>query len=152
MYLGVKKVPLLTSGLKSDLECIACEGCSCFEDAAENWGNIIQRYSAGVIPASTTISSAIETLKSELLVDFQSDNAASSMETAFLNFATTVASGMSPAFVGTQPIGSIGFADLFLLKPETHSEGAQNFADAIDMWMKTGTAVPSTGGAVINWS
>jgi hypothetical protein len=75
------------------------------------------------------------------------------METAFATFATALATGMAPAFVAVPPPAPIGFATLFAKPyPTTHAAAAQAVSDAIDVWMKTGTATPAAGGSPQNWA
>jgi hypothetical protein len=75
------------------------------------------------------------------------------METAFASFASTVGTGMAPAFIATPPPGAVGFAAQFAGPyPETHADAGDQIGSLIDTWMRTGTAVPSGGGSPVPWS
>jgi hypothetical protein len=149
-------MPLAPETLVVDLEEIASGNNATYAIAAEKWAEAMQTYVAFIVPAATPLSIATAgvALEIELEVAFATEDAASAMETAFLNFATTVGSGMAPPFIATPPPNPVGFATLFAASPPpaTHAEGAQDFTDAIDAWMKTGTAVPSGGGPPVFWS
>lgn len=113
----------------------------------------MQGYAAAIIPASTTISAAASTLSGALNTAFATEAAAAAMESAFAAFAVTVGGGMAPAFVATPPPAPVGFATLLVPPfPETHEAGATAMKNAIDAWMKTGTATPSGGGSPVPWS
>jgi len=146
-------MPLNASGLKDDLEALASEPEPDIPGCAQQWAEAMGAYAASIVPASTAVAAATATLKTALESAFALPAAATSMETAFLAFATTVGGGMAPGFVATPPPAPIGFATQFAgPHPATHAEAAQAIADLVDAWMKTGTATPSGGGSPVAWS
>lgn len=108
-------MPLNPAGLQSDFEDLFSDPPGTVSECAQAWADAVQAYFAGVVPSSTTVTAAAATLKTALESVFNAgaasdpSTAASSMETAFAAFATTVAGGMAPAFVATPPTGQIGF-------------------------------------------
>lgn len=129
-------------------------------DCASSWASAMNTYTAGIIPASTTVSAAATALEAELIgvfdswwsTDEQSGLTLDPFETAFANFALVVAGGMTAAgYTGTPPPGLVGFSSL--LDAEDHATAASNFASKIDTWMRTGIAtlivLPNT---VVPWS
>lgn len=119
---------------------------------ANEWGLIMEAYAADIVPASTTVSSAAATLASALEAAFATPAAAAAVDAAFAAFATTVGTGMAPAFVATPPPAPLGIAVLLAASPPTHAAAAAAFATLIDTWMKTGTAVPAGGGPAVPWT
>jgi hypothetical protein len=119
---------------------------------AAAWADAAEAWASAIVPASSAVSAAAATLETALNAAFGSGTVAADMETAFLAFATTVGGGMA-GFVPTPPPAPVGFSALFALAhPATRQEGVDRFADAIDTWMRTGTATPSGGGSPVNWS
>lgn len=120
---------------------------------AQAWADAMGQYAAAIVPASTTVAAAAATLATALNTAFSAPAAAAGMETAFAAFATTVGSGMAPAFTGTPPPAPVGFAAIFAMTPpSTRQDGVDRVADAIDLWIKTGVATPSGPGSPVNWS
>lgn len=150
-------MPLIQSNLENSLA-------SFFEDppetaslCAQEWANAMRDYTLPIIPASTTVAAAAEVLALTLTPLFETSLTPSitalGMETAWMIFATTVGTGMTPAFVSTPPVGVIGFLGLFdRPPPSTHREAAADFARSIHLWMLTGLGTNSASGAVVNWS
>lgn len=122
------------------------------EDCASAWASIIEEYVQLVIPVSTTVATARASLETALYAAFTGGNAAADMETAFTAFAASVASGMAPAFTSTPPTSIMGWETSFSTTVATHAEAATKYADLIHNWVILGTAVPSGGGAAVNWS
>lgn len=143
---------LAAAALQSALQSIAANPPATVAGCATAWANAMQTYATPVVPPSTTVSAAAATLQSALVTAFSSPAAAPGMEAAFTAFATTVGAGMAPAFVATPPPGPVGFAAQFATFPATHALAAQQLRTLINVWMKTGTATPSGGGAPVNWS
>ena len=145
-----------TAGLQDDIEALCESGFENIASAASAWGDAMSGYAAAVVPASTLVATATTALKAALASAFSNTVAATTaaaMEAAFTSFATTVGTGMAPAFVATPPPGSVGFATLFTPPfPTTHAAAASATASAIDTWMRTGTATPSGGGSPVPWS
>lgn len=120
--------------------------------AAQSWANAMQTYAATVVPPSTTVTAAAATLQTALQGAFSGDVSSilATMEVAFLAFATTVGGGMAPAFVATPPPGPVGFSSLS--NQSSASAAASAWADLINTWFITGTAVPSGGGPSQPWA
>lgn len=146
-------MPLNAAGLQTDLTSLAASPPPSIAGCAAAWASAMQSYAAGVVPPSTAVAAAASTLQAALASAFATPAAAPGMENAFKTFATTVGGGMAPAFVATPPAGAVGFAAQFALAhPATHSAAAAALRTKIDTWMRTGTAVPSGGGAAAPWS
>lgn len=146
-------MPLDTTELFDGLLDVAANPGPDIPTCAQQWADAVEAYATGVVPASTTVSAAVATLKSALEGAFAVPlGAAPLMETAFAAFATTVGTGMAPAFTATPPPGPVGFATQFLSFPATHALAATALSGLINTWMKTGTATPSGGGSPVNWT
>jgi len=138
-------MPLAKSALKSALQSLAENPPSTAAECAAQWASGMTAYAVAIVPPSTTVAAAASALQAALASAFSPPDASGAMETAFLTFATTVASGMSPAFVGVPPVNPVGFSAQFAAsKPDTAADGADAFADLIDTWMKTGQASPAS--------
>lgn len=142
---------LNASALKTQLETLSANPPATIADCANAWGDAMNAYATAVLPPSTTVAAATATLKTALAAAFALPAAAPSMTSAFTAFATTVAAGMSPAFVGAPPPAPLGFAAQFALPfPATHADAANALGNIIHAWMVTGTATPPVG-PVLNW-
>jgi len=119
---------------------------------AAQWADVLGAFAQDLTPSSSTVDAAAATLQAALTAAFDSGAAAAPFETALTTFATAVAGGMAPAFVGTPPPGPLGLAGLLAAPRDTHAQAAQDFANAFDLWFRTGTATPSGGGAPVPWS
>lgn len=125
--------------------------------AAELWATAVGSYAGSVVPActvpaATAAQTALQTAIATTFAGTDAATTAASLETAFLAYATALGAGMVPGFVATPPSEAVGFATLFTAPyPATHAAAAQRIADAIDTWLKTGTAVPSGGGPAVHW-
>jgi len=124
-------------------------------EAAEALAGAMAEYAAVVIPASTTVSQA-ETAMVGALAGMNAPGAAPAViPAAFAAFATALAPGMAAAgFTATPPAGvpalaAVAAAGLGGASAETC---LSQVASIVDIWMKTGTATPTSGGAPINWS
>lgn len=122
--------------------------------AAAHWALAMAAYASAIVPPTTTLPVARIGLEAALLTAFGAVDAAASMETAFAAFAAQLALGMAPAYAAVQPPGDVGFAALFTLpRPSTRQEGVERVANAIDAWMRTGTAtLAAPPNTVINWT
>ncbi|NRA02909.1 MAG: hypothetical protein HRU00_09940 [Myxococcales bacterium] len=143
----------LGTDLESDIAAI--DGGDDTTEAAGQWGDAMDDYAAGVVPVCSTVSAAIATLKGAMDTAFQNTVKAttvSALEAAFAAFGVTIGGGMAPAFTAVPPPGTVGFSGLMASDQSSQADMAEDWADAIDTWMKTGTATPSGGGSPINWS
>jgi hypothetical protein len=146
-------MPLNPTGLETDLLALFSNPPATRSACAQEWADAMQAYASGVIPASTTVAAAAAVLKTSLEAAFALPAAGAAVDTAFQVFAATVGTGMLPGWVATPPPAPPGFpAQLASPHPATHALAATAFKNLIDVWMKTGTAVPSGGGAPVNWS
>lgn len=151
-------MPLLPPSLIGDLTSLFSSPPDNNADCASLWASAMNSYTAGIIPASATVSAAATALEAELLAAFDiwfTGNSLSCdlLETAFANFALLVGTGMLAAsqYAAVPPPGLVGFCDIGT--QSTHSAAAATFADKIDTWMKTGTAtkvIPPFD--TVNWS
>lgn len=141
------------SGLTADLTANFATPGATYAACGQQWADAMQAYATGIVPASTTVTTAAATLASDLAAAFALADAIPSMETAFATFAATVGLGMAPAFTAVPPPGAAGFAAQFGGgHPVTHADAASAISGIIDTWMRTGTATPSGGGAPVPWS
>lgn len=142
-------LPALTSGLQSLFAEPPPDAASC----ANAWGSAVESWSAGIVPASTTVSGAVSTLTSSLSSAFAAPDAAPAMESAFAAFAVTVGGGMV-GYAPTPPPAPVGFASQFSgPKPASAADAASQIASLIDTWMRTGLStllvLPNT---VVPWN
>ena len=110
---------------------------------AGQWKSVMQSYASGLVPPSTTVSTAAATLKTTLQALFAAPGspAAAAMDAAFLAFGATVAGGQLPTFTGIPPSGPPGFvAGVAPPFPTTNAAAATKWANIIHAWMKTGSA------------
>ena len=145
---------LVKSQLANDLQAIFDDPPGDSSEAANLWGSAVGSYGSAVTPATVTGSDAQAALTGALVAAFADPNvdAAPAMETAFTAYGAAIGGGMAPAFVAVPPAGPVGWASLFENTTDNTSQAANDVADAVDTWMKTGTATPSAGGAPVNWS
>jgi hypothetical protein len=120
---------------------------------AQAWASTMQSYAAAVVPPTTTAASAAAALASSLATAFAGGAAAAAMDVAFQAFAATLGAGMTPAFVAVPPASPVGWPALTAPPfPASHAAAAARISDALDLWMKTGTATPAIGGPPAPWS
>ncbi len=128
---------------------------------AATWAAAVGAWAAGIAPPSATVSAAQTALQSTLAGLFATQRAtapevvalAASLESAHLTFATAVGLGMA-GYAPVPPVGPVGFADILSASSRDTSQlAADDIADALDLWMKTGVATliapPFT---VLTWS
>jgi hypothetical protein len=146
-------MPLDLAGLKSDLEAFFAESRATREGCAAKWADAMSAYAAGIVPPSTTVSTARDALEAAVLAAISTPAAGPGMEAAFAAFALTVGGGMA-GFVPTPPAAPVGFVTALLPPfPETHAAAATKWGDLIDDWMKTGSsALVAPPNTVIPWS
>lgn len=146
-------MPLNAPGLKSDLTALMADPPPTAAECATAWADAVEAYASGIVPPSTTVSSARGALESALAAAFATPAAAAAMEAAFAAFATTVGSGMA-GFTPTPPPAPVGFAAGFLPPfPETHSDAGDKYGQLIDDWLTTGSsALIAPPNTVVPWS
>lgn len=146
-------MPLDTSGLHDTLADIFAHSPASAADAAHAWAQAMETYAAGVIPPSTTVSTAVAALEPQLLAAFVSPAAPPLLEVALQAFAALVGTGMAPAFIAVPPPAPVGFAELGAPPfPETQAAAVAAWTTKIDAWMRTGSATPSLGGPAVPWT
>lgn len=126
-------------------------------EAAENWAGAVESYAEDVVPAlaAGVMDAASAALEAALATAFATASASATavaMEAAFAAFSTAMAAGMAPGFIGVPPPSAVGFLPLLSTDKASRAKWAEDWAAAIDTWMRLGTATPSGGGAVVNWS
>jgi hypothetical protein len=85
------------------------------------WAAAMLDYAADVVPASTTVSTAAETLATALDAAFASPTAPADFDAAFTAFAASVGGGMAPAFAATPPALPLGIGALLVESQPTHA-------------------------------
>jgi len=147
-------MPLLQSTLADKLESIFADPPETFEAAGKAWAAAVGEYAADVVPPSSSVSGAQETLAVALAADFAVPlGAPPLMEVAFLAFGATVGLGMAPAFVAVPPAAPVGFVAQFVAPPPaTHRAAAEALAAKIHAWMGTGTANTVPPSSPVSWS
>ena len=120
--------------------------------AAVNWMTAIDNYAQSVIPVSTTAAAA-KTAAIAILSAPAPGAFFPALISALTTYATTLATGMAPAFTAVPPPAPISFATLLAL-PLNASVSARVslIAGLIDTWFLTGSATPSGGGSPVPWS
>ncbi len=147
-------MPLPLADLVSTLEDIATDGPGSAPEAAKQWADAVLAYASAVTPTAVAPAAvaAAAVLQGVLAGAFATPAAAVAMDAAFVVFGTAMGGAMAPAFVATPPAAPPGFVSLFATKRDTAAQAAEDVGNAIDAWMKTGTAVPALGGAAVNWA
>lgn len=126
------------------------------QDAAKNWANAICDYAAEVTPSVTEVSAlaAKKVFEASVLGIIESQTFISSITGILTTYATALASGMAPSFIGTPPATPIDLSSSWTIIESggTEADLVEDLKSKISAWLKTGTAVPSGGGASIPWS
>lgn len=138
-------MPLAKTKLKDDLEALFSNPPFNEASDAERWGDAMGEYAAAVAPPCGTVPAAAAALTAALAGFGVPGAGVAKLEAAFAAFAVSVAAGMPPP--ATPPPPPVGFANLMSGQIGSASVAAQQLADLIDTWMRTGTAA---GGAL--WS
>lgn len=125
----------------------------------DGWGDAIETLCSAIVPSSSTVSTAVAALKTDLeglgaASDPDADPgepppATATLEAALVSFATTVGNGMAPAYTATPPVSPVGIS---FSNMSDAQDAADAVIDTIDTWLRTGTATPSSGGSPVNWS
>lgn len=129
---------------------------------ATKWAAAVGAWASAIVPASTAVTAAKTALEGTLTTLFSTPHSteqlaalAASLEAAHLTFATAVGVGMAAAgYAPTPPTGSVGFAGILTADPRDSSQdAADDIADALDTWMKTGIGtLIATPFTVVPWS
>lgn len=123
------------------------------EDAAEYWANALDIYGSTVTPVSTNVAAAHLAFVN-LFNTMTVLTGAVIFPTCFTAYGSALASGMSPAFIGTPPPNPPIFTSVqaAAVAGANQTQCLDLIVDIIDIWFKSGTATPSGGGSTINWS
>ena len=142
----------LGATLSSDIQDAISAPGETASDCAATWASLLGSYFAGVVPASTTVTTAQTALQASLASAFAAAPGAglALLETAFTTFAAAVGLGMAPAFVAVPPPAPVGFSSLGAT--DDAGEAASSIASLISTWAQTGTATPSAGGSPVPWT
>lgn len=143
-------MPLLAATLQNGLKQVFDAGADNEAVAINGWVNAVQSYAASILPPSTTVVLAAQSLRSGLVGFSQVGAAPSKIPTAMATFAGLVATGMlptGPPFTPAVP-PAVPLVIPFVNSPDS-SQAAQVIAQAIDTWMRTGIG-PAT--ALAPWS
>lgn len=130
------------------------------DEVASLWAAAVGAWAAAIVPASTTVAAAQTALETALASLFSTPRGtadlaalATSLESAHLAFANTVGGGMT-GYTFVPPPGQVGFSVIITDPPRDSSqEAADDIADALDMWMKTGVStLIASPFTVVPWS
>jgi hypothetical protein len=122
------------------------------EEAANLWADAMADYAADVTQGGSGAATGRNPLQAALEAAFAivaptPVAVAAAMELAFAAFAMAIGTGMASttpiSFTATPPAGPVGFEALFA-EPQSAEASATALSNAIDAWMKTGTATPNT--------
>lgn len=117
------------------------------EAAFLRWVNVIDRATVLLLPASSSRelarTAALATVPAAGLL---------MLPIAWATYAQTLALGMT-GFVALPPVLPINLAGVSALglSGASAEQCATEIARVIKLWLQTGTAVPSAGGALIQW-
>ncbi len=138
-------MPLIANSLQSDLKSLFDSPKKTEAEAISGWVSAIQSYTLSIIPPSTTVALAAQSLRAGL-AGFGSDGATlSKLPTAMLQFATLVGTGMVPTGPPFTPaVPPVTPLVVPFVNTDRSQVAAQTIAQAIDLWMKTGIG-PATG-------
>lgn len=122
------------------------------ENAAQRWANAFHLYAKNVIPFSTTSEQAKKAfVDSFLQINFL--NGKTQFPLCFISYASILASGMLPTFLGTPPIGTPLFESVYSAgySGKSSETCVDIFVGIVDSWMKTGIAVNISTTSIIKW-
>lgn len=125
------------------------------DEVAEEHSEAMRVYASGIVPVSTAVTAAKNAMKSILLtVTVSAGDFIPKYQSAIAAFASTLGSGMAPAFSATPPSTPIDLSPMVSAGMNGASGGqcAGIMAGIIDTWMRTGTATNNNSGAVTNWN
>lgn len=107
-----------------------------------------------IIPISTTLNIASTAFVTTMLSAQAFGAAAIAMPLAFAAFATSLAAGMAPAFIGVPPVIPFAPAPIFAMGfsgvPAVII--ATTLATTINIWFRTGLAINPVTGVTTIWS
>lgn len=125
------------------------------QEMSARWSTTINNYASLVTPPSTTSVAARSSLQSILNgVDPNAQNGIALLISGLTSYATVLATGMLPAFTGVPPPIPIVLTAMSAagLAGASGEVTAGILADTIDLWFRTGTAIPIPPGPIIPWT
>jgi len=122
-------------------------------EVADRWSSAVDVYGSVVIPSSTTANQAKEAFK-KLMLGITLGTALPIFVSAFTAYTAALAAGMAPSFTGVPPPVPIILAPVFEIGNAGGSaeDVAKAMAQVIDIYFRTGTAIPVPSGSPIIWS
>ncbi len=141
----------------SDPDYIDFEGFPEGLDVSLRWSNAVHIYAKGVTPASLPLNSELGRIAFENIfkgIVATPPNALLLLPQAFMAYATLLATGQAPAFIGTPPLIPIIIAPVIPigLGGGSAKQCAEVLGGIIHLWFSTGFATPSAGGSPIPWT
>lgn len=123
-------------------------------DISDSWGDAMNSYLQNIIPPSTTLSSAIQLFKLQVIGIMNEGMFETVLSTSLLSLAGTLAVGMAPSFVGTPPPIPIILTPVIILgfNSKIHTPIISLLTTTIDLWFRTGLATNPVSGTVIPWN
>jgi len=143
-------MPLVVATLQNGLKRVFDAGAENEATAINGWVNAVLQYASPIVPPSTTVALAAQSLRSGLSGFSQDSGALSKLPSAMATFAGVVATSMvptGPPFTPAVPPAAPLVIPFVLATDST--QAAQVIAAAIDAWMRTGIG-PAT--ALSPWS
>ena len=111
-----------------------------FAEAAAAWADAVALGFAGIVPPSTTVSTAAKAAFQTAILQAFTARDVNLIDNAFTLFAAQVALGMAPTFVGTPPPSPLGAATVLGTNYPTSAAPASALAAKIALWAVTGLA------------
>ncbi len=149
---------LIKENLTSEIRKINDESYSLFEgfptsdaEVVFRWSEAIRVYSQNIIPFSSSIAQAALGMQSSLI---STKGSTRTIELSITSYATILAAGMPPLFVGIPPVLTLDFSDIYAkgLEGGSSRDIADLISDRIHKWFLLGTAINNSSGVTINWS
>lgn len=132
-------MPLVVATLQAQLAGVMASPPATALECGKAWADAVQAYAASIVPPSATVAAAAQALAAALGGAFSATGGLPLMDAAFAAFAAALGGGMA-GYAAVPPPLPIGFAVVLASPASTHAEAAQRVAQAIDAWMRTGTA------------
>jgi hypothetical protein len=150
-------MPLVSNTLVNELRKFMDEEYSSFDEfpqdkdkAIEAMANAIDAYASKIGPpaSSSSASTAIEAMKTAMIGLNDADQAISKIQDGIVQYATILATGMSPP--GKAPSGKpdIKSVEEIGLNGGSSSDVASAFATIVDVWFRTGTYTPPSSSPI----
>lgn len=148
-------MPFVQTTLRDPLETLFAEPPSTAAACAQQWADAVASYFADITPPlalpmqQTAAEAARVALQASLAGTFSAapqvrETSATQMEAAFVTYGGAIAAAIVLAGLHTAipPAAPVGFLSLFVSLADeeaSHAEAANEYANAIHAWAKTGT-------------